>query len=79
MGFFSGLFRRPKGEDVSNSTTIDEEELFECEVCRNEVPDSEYYEGLCYDCIDDSQFAKHCCGNIYEEGEVVCASCGDPL
>ena len=60
MGFFSRLFRRPKGEDVSNSTTIDEEELFECEVCQNEVPDSEYYEGLCYDCIDDSQFAKYC-------------------
>lgn len=26
-----------------------------------------------------SRAAKYCCGMIYEEGERVCRSCGEPL
>lgn len=34
--------------------------------------------GTCERCDDDSS-TSYCCGQIYEEGELVCASCGDPL
>lgn len=78
MGFLSGLFRRSGGTDEPDNSSV-EEELFECQVCAQMVPYDEFYEGSCYDCIDDSQFPKYCCGMIYEEGESSCASCGEPL
>jgi hypothetical protein len=28
---------------------------------------------------DDDSGPKYCCGAIYEDGETVCASCGEPL
>jgi RNA polymerase subunit RPABC4/transcription elongation factor Spt4 len=28
---------------------------------------------------DNSDDTKYCCGMIYEDGEAICASCGDPL
>lgn len=37
----------------------------------------------CDSCIDEHDigggYPSYCCGIIYEEGETVCASCGDPL
>ncbi len=32
----------------------------------------------CYEAYGEST-TSYCCGSIYEEGEAVCASCGDPL
>lgn len=28
---------------------------------------------------DDDDSTKYCCGMIYEDGEVTCTSCGEPL
>lgn len=80
MGFLRKLFGRSENSgDSDNSDVALENMLFECEECMRMVPDEEYYEGLCYDCIEDSQSTKYCCGMIYEEGETECASCGEPL
>jgi len=30
-------------------------------------------------CFEVSGGSKYCCGDIYEDGETVCSSCGEPL
>lgn len=58
-----------------------------CPGCEEEITDGDPrgqidfngqdYHELCFE-IGGSA-ALYCCGSIYEEGEAVCASCGDPL
>ncbi|QII03873.1 hypothetical protein BH92_27870 (plasmid) [Rhodococcoides fascians A21d2] len=38
--------------------------------------DGEDWHEICY---ESSGGPTYCCGAIYEDGEIVCASCGDPL
>ncbi|MGH1977917.1 hypothetical protein [Rothia sp. L_38] len=64
-------------------------EMEKCEICGMGVEDIVYAcdgsgREICWDCEEElagsvDGFAKYCCGNIYEEGEEVCLSCGDFL
>lgn len=78
------------GSDASSSDS--EASTYTCQACGALVEDEPGLEvqwcGLngepfCESCYDEyaSSYGgtKYCCGNIYEEGESVCASCGDPL
>ena len=56
---------------------------FICTSCDEEVDEVDWHDEdqLCTACFEVSgDFAdKYCCGNIYEEGEDTCRSCGEPL
>ena len=55
-------------------------------ICSNCGVDFGYQQGIdihkelgCEWGEDDDESMKYCCGMIYEEGEVSCASCGESL
>ena len=55
-----------------------------CTWCDEEVDEADWQEEakVCTACFDDSggsDVTKYCCGQIYEEGEDTCMSCGEPL
>lgn len=61
-----------------------------CEGCEELIEDGsdrgnhidfngEDWHEMCFEVGGGSSSKQYCCGSIYEEGEVVCASCGDPL
>lgn len=64
MGLFSGILRGSSSGD-------------RCKDCGKvgEYPD--IIDGYCGDCHEGG--TAYCCGNSYEEGESVCASCGESL
>ena len=53
--------------------------LEECPFCGADLDeDNDFSPDFgCNECA--SGFATYCCGGIYENGETVCASCGEPL
>ncbi|MYR08952.1 hypothetical protein GTV32_23030 [Gordonia sp. SID5947] len=55
-----------------------------CEGCEEPIEDESSHldfngEDWHEACFEVSGSPSYCCGAIYESGEVVCASCGDPL
>ncbi|MBM7507108.1 hypothetical protein JOE61_000922 [Nocardioides salarius] len=54
-------------------------DLDECSFCGADLDeDNDFSPDFgCNECA--SGFATYCCGGIYENGEDVCASCGEPL
>ncbi len=80
MGLFDNLFRRSTGTpDEAPAEDVDYSRI--CGVCGVTVDDaSELEDDMCSDCADEEYTGpKYCCGQIYEEGEWVCASCGEDL
>ena len=77
MALLDRLFRRggaSSSEDVEQSTP----EVIVCDICNCEVDEDELEEGQCADCYDSEYTGpRYCCGMIYEEGEELCASCGE--
>lgn len=52
----------------------------ECRFCDEPLEASDPYEGLCTPCGEVSGSApSYCCGQMYDEGELYCRSCGEPL
>jgi hypothetical protein len=77
MGFLSKVFGSGLGDNDGSGA-----DTFTCESCGDEVDSStvDNIWDLCNECYEnDDSGTKYCCGMIYEEGETVCASCGDPL
>lgn len=77
MGLFGKLFG---DRDASQSDDLTGEgSVTYCSLC-GDVNDNDELTDLCKRCYDeDSTGTSYCCGQIYEEGEVVCASCGEAL
>jgi hypothetical protein len=77
MGFLSKVFGSDPGDsDACAGGT------FTCESCGDEIDSStvDNIWDLCNDSYENGDSGtKYCCGMIYQEGESVCASCGDPL
>ena len=78
MGFLNSLFGGSKGSDSEASsgsvTTLT------CDSCGTAVDEEDMEEGQCEDCYNSEYTgAKYCCGQIYEEGEDTCMSCGESL
>lgn len=67
---------RGSGEhsDAADVGTLDE-----CPFCGADLEDENDFspDFGCNECA--SGMTTYCCGGIYEEGESVCASCGEPL
>lgn len=81
MGFLGRLFNGSGDDEAAgghSGGTFDDD--VQCEVCACFVaPDAVDDEGQCLDCDGEYSGTKYCCGQIYEEDEDVCASCGEPL
>lgn len=58
----------------------DVEDQMICTACDASTPSDEIEEGECPQCRNsDYGGPTFCCGAIYEEGEYLCASCGEAL
>lgn len=95
MGIFSKLFGGSGNDGSGDHGSVYDDEIVECQLCGEEGSysrdminvDIEFPQGhvsmVCEDCFDredmGSGMTSYCCGMIYEEGELACASCGDPL
>lgn len=92
MGFFS-RFRKNSYISADTEQPITDS-VDQCGFCGTtetvteihdvDVTTSHGWVGLaCDSCIEvndlNGGFSTYCCGMIYEEGELVCNSCGDPL
>lgn len=75
MSFFSKLF----GSNHSAEETSLPADVEFCQSCGEEVDPEELDDGMCEDCLESSAWSSYCCGQIYENGETTCMSCGDPL
>lgn len=95
MGIFSRIFRGSSNDDKGANDSVSHDEIEECQLCGTKDVsgddmlnvDIEFPQGhisvVCESCFDEhdmgSGMTAYCCGMIYEEGESVCASCGEPL
>lgn len=77
MGLLNKLFggsEAPVSIDDASPTEL------RCDCCGAVIEDENAMEeGQCEECYADSSGPTYCCGQIYEEGEETCRSCGDPL
>ena len=78
MGLFSNIFggssssEDDDGSDGSATTVT-------CDSCGTEKDESEIEWGQCEQCRSEYSGTTYCCGQIYEEGEDTCMSCGESL
>ena len=75
MSFLNKVFGSGGGDSGDADTFI-------CDSCGDEVESAtvDNIWDLCNDCYENGDSATtYCCGMIYEEGETICMSCGDPL
>lgn len=77
MSFFGRLLGG--STSPSNSEAIETDTNLTCDCCGCAIDEDEMDEGQCEDCYSDYSGPKYCCGTIYEDGEITCRSCGDPL
>ncbi|MGO4956760.1 hypothetical protein ACTQ49_05725 [Luteococcus sp. Sow4_B9] len=78
-----GLFGRLLGNHTGADVTEGDDAPVLCAAC-GDVNDNEDVSDLCKFCFAEHDGesgigTSYCCGQIYEEGETVCASCGEPL
>lgn len=84
MGFFDkalgALAGIGGGSEAGSSISGDDAETATCPFCGSDKDaDDISVDFGCEDCPEPYSGPKYCCGGIYEQGETVCASCGDPL
>lgn len=89
MGFFSNFRKKSAtNDDIEQDMTVSVDQCGFCGTTEDlgqvDVTTSDGWVGwACDSCFEehdlDGGFPSYCCGMIYEEGEFVCASCGDPL
>lgn len=72
MGFFTNLFSSSEPETYPPVVWVN------CPSCGDEVDEDSIDDGKCESCRDGVSDTWYCCGQIYEEGETVCRSCGEP-
>ncbi len=66
------------GANAGNALTV----ALVCTSCGEAVEDEADWDdesGMCMACFEGSDGPTYCCGMIYEDGETVCRSCGEPL
>lgn len=77
MGIFN-IIAGLAGASTGTTSGADQQTLT-CDCCGGPVRVEDMEEGQCEECRYSDSGSSYCCGMIYEEGEFVCASCGDPL
>ena len=80
MGFLERLLGKGASRQESEASTPEEDVRIVCETCGSEIDEFESDGELCVYCPEyEYSGPKYCCGQIYEEGEYVCMSCGETL
>lgn len=79
MGLLNEFFGIRGSGASSDGAEADDTLTSPCDTCGKQVPEDALDSGQCEDCASEYTGANYCCVAIYEEGEAICASCGEPL